>query len=141
MKEKLKGSKTQTLDKEILLQDYYSTLYEAYYSMLEVFRKREQAGWSQDKVASLLGVNKSLISRRLKGAVNFTLHSLSAMATALDCKLMVKFEPFEEIRKSNQPGQAYLYIENSNLPSRQLETRTPGYGRMKTNISQPSTNI
>lgn len=108
IKEKVKNE-IQPILKRTLLQDFYSALHDAYNSMLDAFRKREeQPGFSQDRLATLLNVDKALISRRLKGMENLTLRSLSSMATALDCRLVVKFQPFEEIDKPNYPGQARL---------------------------------
>jgi transcriptional regulator with XRE-family HTH domain len=70
----------------------------AYRTMLNAFEKRERAGTlSQDKLAKLLSVDKSLISRRLKGAENLTLRTLSYMAKAMNCRLLVEFKPYEEI--------------------------------------------
>lgn len=112
---KTKRNDLKAINTKILLQNFYSALHAAYNSMLKAFRKREEdSGFSQESIAILLNVDKALISRRLRGIENLTLRSLSYMATALNCRLIVKFEPNEEIVKANYPGKNYLKYTASN---------------------------
>jgi transcriptional regulator with XRE-family HTH domain len=93
---------TNILSDGDLREDYYDNLHTAYNSMMSAFSKRRDQGMIQDDFASKLNVNKSLISRRLNGRENLTLRSLSYMASAMECRLIIIFQPFEEIPKSNQ---------------------------------------
>jgi transcriptional regulator with XRE-family HTH domain len=85
-----------------LREDYYDNLHTAYNNMIFAFSRRSDQGITQDDLASRLNVDKSLISRRLNGRENLTLRSLSYMASAMECRLIIQFQPFEEIPKSNQ---------------------------------------
>src|SRR5580700_5697222 len=85
-----------------LREDYYDNLHTAYNNLLSAFSNRSEQGVTQDDLAARLGVDKSLISRRLNGRENLTLRSLSYMASAMECRLIVLFQPFEAIPKSNQ---------------------------------------
>jgi transcriptional regulator with XRE-family HTH domain len=56
---------------------------------------------NQDDLATSLGVDKGLISRRLKGSINLTLKTLSHMASAMDCKLSISFEHYDKMPLPN----------------------------------------
>jgi transcriptional regulator with XRE-family HTH domain len=98
----MKNKKTLPLDKSLLERECYASIGNAFNSMLQVYDKRAlEEKLNQDKLAALLDVNKSLISRRLKGSENITFRILSFMATAMNCKLKVIFQPYEDIRPPN----------------------------------------
>ena len=93
---------TNTIADADLREDYYDNLHTAYNNMLSAFSNRSEQGITQDDLAARLNVDKSLISRRLNGRENLTLRSLSYMASAMECRLIIQFQPFEDIPKSNQ---------------------------------------
>ena len=95
------GMKAEPISQAILMEDYYDALHHAYNSMRTVFRIRERNGLTQEEIADSLEVDKSLISRRIKGRENMTLKTLSGMATVLDCKLIIEFKPIEHIERKN----------------------------------------
>jgi hypothetical protein len=93
---------TNSIPDNDLREDYYDNLHTAYRNMRSAFGSRSASGVTQDDIAVKLGVDKSLISRRLNGEENLTLRTLSYMATAMECRLVIIFQPFESIPRSNQ---------------------------------------
>ncbi len=83
--------------KSELWEEYYTNLHKAYNAMWQAFKKR---GLSQDQIAERLGVDKALISKRLKGRENLTLKTLSFMASAMECRLTIGYLPYEEVEAS-----------------------------------------
>src|ERR1700739_3666011 len=80
-----------TLSKDTLWQDYYTNLKTALSSMRQLFRLRAHTdGLTQDDIAALLQIDKSLVSRRLNGEENFTLKTLSFMATEMCWRLQLR---------------------------------------------------
>ena len=93
---------SQVLSKDILWQDYFANLKTALSSMRRLFRTRaDTEGLTQDDVAAALGIDKSLVSRRLNGEENVTLRTLSFMASAMRCRLQIRFRPYEELGHGN----------------------------------------
>lgn len=89
-----------------LLDEFYSSLYQAVDAMKAAFKRRAREGLTQDMMASRLDIDKALISKRLNGRENLTLKTLSAMASALACRLSIDFVPYEnlgQIRKVENP--------------------------------------
>jgi transcriptional regulator with XRE-family HTH domain len=81
-----------------ITDDYFNVLHRAHEQMNEVFdRLHREEGLTQDQVAQRLGVNKSLVSRRLHGEENQTLRSMSAMATGMRCVLNISFTPYKDM--------------------------------------------
>src|SRR4051794_15316108 len=62
------------IPKEELWDDFYANLHMAYGSLKDVF---DRSGETQDEIASRLGCDKSLVSKRLNGRENLTLKTLS----------------------------------------------------------------
>lgn len=91
----------ETLSKERLAEDYAETIYDAYESMRGCYKRRSHEGLNQDKIAALLGIDKSLVSKRLNGQENLTLKSLCAIGSAMDCRVTVHFRPFESLGFGN----------------------------------------
>jgi transcriptional regulator with XRE-family HTH domain len=90
------------LSKDTLWQDYYANLKTALSSMRRVFKIRaHDDGLTQDDIAARLNIDKSLVSRRLTGEENFTLKTLSFMASAMRCRLQIHFRPYEELGHGN----------------------------------------
>jgi hypothetical protein len=78
-----------------LLEDYYDNLHAAYNSMREAFQMRATQGLTKNKMALALGVDKILISRRLNVSENLTLKTLSYMGSAMKCKAILQYVPYE----------------------------------------------
>src|SRR3982074_3656701 len=89
------------LSHDVLWQDYYANLKTALTSMRKIFKTRAASGLSQDDIAKSLDIDKSLVSRRLNGEENFTLKTLSFMATSMKCRLNIQFRPYEELGEGN----------------------------------------
>ena len=69
--------------------------------MRAAFEARSDKGLTQDDLACTLAVDKALISRRLNGEDNLTLKTCSFMATAMRCRLVVSFQPYEDVAGRN----------------------------------------
>ena len=87
----------ERLPKSTLWEEYYIHLHRAYAAMRKAF---QLSGLNQDQIAAKLGVDKSLISRRLNGLENLTLKTLSFMATAIGCRLKIEYVPYDEVQSS-----------------------------------------
>jgi transcriptional regulator with XRE-family HTH domain len=85
------------LDQGLLWEEYYTNLHRAYQSMRIAFAS---SGLTQDELAEKLGIDKSLISKRLNGSENLTLKTLSFMATALNCRLKIEPIPYHDVMQS-----------------------------------------
>jgi len=95
------GTNYLKLDQNMLLDDYYSCLHGAHRSMGNAFELRAADGFTQDDLATMLCVDKALVSRRLNGLENMTLRVMSYMGTAMKCRVLVAFEPYENIGIKN----------------------------------------
>jgi transcriptional regulator with XRE-family HTH domain len=62
------------------------------------------AGLSQQAVAQKLGVDRSVINRRVTGRANLTLQSLAELAWALDRELVVDFARRESALEARRPS-------------------------------------
>jgi len=82
----------------VLWDDYYENLHLAYNNMRAAYA---DSGLTQDDISVLLDVDKSLISKRLNGTENLTLKSMSHMGTAMDCRLLVAFIPYQYVGTTN----------------------------------------
>jgi transcriptional regulator with XRE-family HTH domain len=89
------GTQYSSIPEEDLLEDYYDNLHAAYNSMHEAFKTRAAQGLTQDDIAAMLSIDKSLVSRRLNGSENLTLKTLSYMGSAMKCKVLVHYLPYE----------------------------------------------
>jgi hypothetical protein len=83
---------------EQLLEEYYICLHGAYNAMRIAF---EESGLVQDQLAERLGIDKSLVSRRLNGTENLTLKTLSYMGTAMGYRPMISYTPFDQLGMGN----------------------------------------
>ena len=78
-----------------LVEDFFDNLHRAYSALRAAFRS---SGLNQDQIASRLGnVDKGFISRWLSGKQNLTLKTLSRLASAMKCALVIEFRPFDEL--------------------------------------------
>jgi len=100
------GTNANLIPASILKEDFYDNLHGAHRALREAFTLRAKDGLSQDDLASRLGVDKSLVSKRLRGLENLTLRTLSFMASALGCRLLILFQPYENVQS---PAGNYQY--------------------------------
>lgn len=101
---------TGSISKDVLWEEYYVNLHGAYNAMRDAFT---QSGFTQDELALRLNCDKSLISKRLNGAANLTLKTLSFMGTAMECRLKINFVPFAQVGTSNHFFQTALHESTS----------------------------
>ena len=96
------GIKYLKLPEDVLLDDYYACLHDAYNSMRDAFEARARdKKLTQENIATQLDVDAGLISRRLSGTENISLRTLSNMGSAMQCQVTVKFRPYEEVGSTN----------------------------------------
>ncbi len=93
------------LDKGVLWEDYYANLRGAYTSMRRIFKR---SGMSQDEIAKKLDVDKGLVSRRLRGLENLTLKTLSFMASAMECRLEIRYIPYADVKRQERTSSFNL---------------------------------
>jgi hypothetical protein len=107
-----------------LLEDYYDNLHAAYNCMREAFQMRASLGLTQDNLAESLSVDKSLISRRLNGSENLTLKTFSFMGSAMKCRVIIQYIPYEHdsLYDHIQQGRGPLNIDAAKGP---LGERSP----------------
>jgi transcriptional regulator with XRE-family HTH domain len=82
------------LNESELWEDYYTNLHRAHQAMRAAFAK---SGMTQDELAAKLGIDKGLVSKRLNGNDNLTLRTLSFMASAMGCRLVIEPLPYAEV--------------------------------------------
>jgi transcriptional regulator with XRE-family HTH domain len=134
------GTEYGKLNEDALLDDFYVCLHTAHRSMESAFELRAAAGLTQDDLATMLGVDKALISRRLNGVENMTLRVMSFMGTAMQCRVRVSFEPYENVGTSNffnptpsaQVGSsgALIYAGGDNQKIGTPAQLSPGYDKV-----------
>jgi hypothetical protein len=82
----------------VVWDDYYEALHTAYNALRETFA---ESGLTQDELAARLGVDKSLISKRLNGSENLTVKTLSQMGTGMGHRLIIGYQPYESCGMTN----------------------------------------
>jgi transcriptional regulator with XRE-family HTH domain len=95
------GIEYTRIPEDRLLDDYYANIHGAYRAMNDAFEMRADAGLTQDDIATMLNVDKGLVSKRLNGTENLTMKTLSYMGTAMSCLVTVTFTPYESVCVSN----------------------------------------
>ena len=92
------GSASIRIPPSVFWDDYYETLHAAYYAMRTAFA---ESGMAQEELAERMGVDPSLISRRLNGSENLTLKTMSHMGTGMGRRLTLAFCPYDQLGMSN----------------------------------------
>lgn len=68
-------------------------LYDIYYEIsTKIFDYRMANGWSQKKLAEVLGVTQAMVSKLESGEYNYTIEQLWKIASKLNWKLSISFE-------------------------------------------------
>ena len=70
------------------LYDEYGRQFEISYAILQLRKKKKM---SQAQLAKRIGTKQSNIARMEAGQQNFTIETLDKIATAMNCKLDIKF--------------------------------------------------
>ena len=81
-------------------------------------RRYDQKQETQASLAKKLGVNRSVIHRRLTGGCNLTIETLADMVWALDCDVTVRIS-------DRQPTQGVNYFIGQPSPSRAAPPPAP----------------
>jgi transcriptional regulator with XRE-family HTH domain len=124
------------LDQGMLWEEYYTNLHRAYQAMRIAFLN---SGLTQDELAEKLGIDKSLISKRLNGSENLTLKTLSFMATALNCRLKIEPLPYHQVAQSvaRQRNNELAQIAHLDLKQSVLD----GYSHATTIITRQLASV
>ena len=73
-----------------------------------------ESGKTQQEVAETLGVDRSVVNRRLKGSANLTARSIAEFAFALDKGVAIEFTDRGSVRNSNWTGTDQKSVRPSN---------------------------
>lgn len=65
-----------------------------------IINNRKNAGLNQKQYAELIGVSQAMISKWESGHYNFSIESLSLIATKLNLKIEINLESIKQITKS-----------------------------------------
>jgi len=86
---------------------FYQACQDAQHEMLRAYSQVNRLhGTNQESLSKALGVNKSVISRRLRGDINPTLRTLSDMARAMGFRVKVIFEDLDALP---MPNHFFMY--------------------------------
>ena len=85
MKEKFKVKNDEKLKKVMLIEPEYQAI-------LNLYEARTELGITQKELSKLSGIRQSNISRIESGTCSPTIHTLSALALAMNKKLEIKFK-------------------------------------------------
>lgn len=100
------GIQLDPIPERELVADFFDNLHRAYSSLRATFRS---SGLNQDQIANRLGnIDKGLVSRWLNGKQNLTLKTLSRLASAMKCALIIEFRPFDELTAPDAPNNYFF---------------------------------
>ena len=85
MQEKFKVKNDDSIKKVLIIEPEYQAI-------LNLYETRIELGMTQKELAKLSGVRQSNISRIESGMCSPTIHTLSALALAMNKKLEIKFK-------------------------------------------------
>jgi plasmid maintenance system antidote protein VapI len=97
-------------------------LMETWTALVQAFRVREAQGATRQALADTLGVDKSVISRRLNGSSNLTLEVVSEMARAMGYRPELRLESYESLSSGN-----YAPVSGQQLVVNSTSGITPTY--------------
>lgn len=100
------GTLYKPIPERELVADYFDNMHRAYTALHNTFKLSRL---TQDALAILLGgTDRGLISRWLSGKCNLTLKTLSRLASAMQCALIIEFRPFDQMAAPQTSGN-YFY--------------------------------
>jgi transcriptional regulator with XRE-family HTH domain len=76
-------------------------LMQVWIELVQAFREREAQGGTRQALAEALGIDKSVVSRRLNGSSNLTLEVVSEMARAMGYRPALQLESYEMLNAGN----------------------------------------
>lgn len=85
MQEKFKVKNEDSIKKVLIIEPEYQAI-------LNLYETRTELGITQKELAKLSGIRQSNISRIESGMCSPTIHTLSALALAMNKKLEIKFK-------------------------------------------------
>lgn len=74
------------------------------------------SGKTQQEIASILGVDRSVVNRRLKGSANLTARSIAEFAYAFDKDIKIEFADKDPVALTNWTGSSGTVIEFDEAP-------------------------
>jgi plasmid maintenance system antidote protein VapI len=104
-------------------------LMETWTALVQAFRVREAQGATRQALADTLGVDKSVISRRLNGSSNLTLEVVSEMARAMGYRPELRLESYESLSSGNHgpvSGQQLVVNSTSGIAPTYTSVRLDG---------------
>jgi transcriptional regulator with XRE-family HTH domain len=78
--------------------DFFESLHSGYVSLRSAFK---DSGLTQEILAKISGFDKSRISKILSGQDNLTVKTLARLGTAMGCRVVITFVPYEHVGHSN----------------------------------------
>jgi hypothetical protein len=93
-----------------LWDDYYACLHGAYNALNDTFLAW---GSTQDELAARLGIDKSLVSKRLNGRENLTIKTMSHMGTGMGYRLVMYYVPYDQLGTSNYYIQTPAHLTSA----------------------------
>jgi transcriptional regulator with XRE-family HTH domain len=101
----------------------------AFDAIMNLWRRRSEAGMTQKELAMRISCSRSLVSRSLKGPGNWTLRTLAEFADALDGELEIhvfgledppsnrdNYDAYEAHKPEPEPEEPMGLIKNEDLP-------------------------
>jgi len=128
------GIKHNPIPERELIADYFDNLHRAYSALRSAFRL---SGLTQDLLSRLLGnADKGQISRWLNGTQNLTLKTLSRLASAMKCALIIEFRPFDKMTAPKTIGN-YFPTSDPTPQTKPPQAETGGTDKAKVDFVQP----
>jgi DNA-binding XRE family transcriptional regulator len=95
------GKKSLThmmITEDVFAEEHSESKHALYNSLMEAFKA---SGLTQDELAKLTGINKSIISKIIRGRRDVSIKTGSRLAAAMRNRLLPEFKRYEEIGNSN----------------------------------------
>src|SRR4051812_45158002 len=93
-----KNMKHTTIGEDIFAEEHHESKHALYNSLMGAFKA---SGLTQDELAELTGIDKSTISKILRGRRDVSIKTGSRLAAAMRNRLLPEFKPYGDIGNSN----------------------------------------
>jgi transcriptional regulator with XRE-family HTH domain len=126
---------------------------EIFRQIRKMFHRLKQTGFTQKDLATKLGVDEGLLSRRMRGENDMRLETFSDLARGLDCRIDVRLTPLSEVVALNKlqlssdairqwlVREAVIPDANQEAKGRALAAWQEGVGRSQLEPQNPSSNL
>lgn len=104
-------------------------------------KENSKTGFTQAQLANKIGVDKSVVTRRLHGDANMTLRTLADMIWALDHEIEVKIFQPNIVRSINRPQEAKVSLNSEVLTSSSNSVTTASGDGARSVYSTPSNSV